>query len=50
MGIISVIGRIGTLFVGIIGVPALQWMDGRALYLIFAVLSLISYVCMILMP
>lgn len=35
MGVTSCIGRIGTAFLGMIGVSALEWFDGDGLYVMF---------------
>lgn len=50
LGSCSLVGRIGIIFLGTIGVYAIEWLHGRGLYLIFVVLSLTSYLCMTLMP
>ena len=50
LGTCSLVGRIGIIFLGTIGVYALQWLDGKGLYLIFLILSSASYLCMTLMP
>lgn len=50
LGWSSSVGRIGIMCLGTVGVYAMQWLDGRGLYLIFFVLALISHVCMTLMP
>jgi hypothetical protein len=50
MGIFSLAGRIATTALGFVGVLALYWLDGKGLYLIFFILSLISSFCMYKMP
>lgn len=35
MGITSCIGRIGTAFLGVVGVSALEWYNGNGLYFMF---------------
>ena len=50
MGYTSVIGRFGSIMIGMIGLSSLEWLDGNGLYLIFVSLSLISALFMFKMP
>ena len=42
LGICSMVGRIATTFLGIVGISALSWFGGYGLYLIMIILGLIS--------
>jgi hypothetical protein len=50
MGIFSLAGRIATTALGFIGVLALDWMDGKGLYVILFVMGLCSSFSMYKMP
>lgn len=50
MGVTSMVGRIAIVFLGCVGVYAVEWLNGKALYLIFSVLALLSVVAMRGMP
>lgn len=42
LGICSMSGRIASMFLGILGVAAMNSFDGNGLYILFMVLSLVS--------
>ena len=42
LGICSMSGRIATTFLGIVGVPALSWLNGYGLYVIILFMCVIS--------
>jgi hypothetical protein len=50
MGIFSLIGRIATTVLGFVGVMALDWIDGKGLYIILLFLSFFSCIFMSKMP
>lgn len=50
MGIFNVAGRMAIAILGFLGVSALYWFDGKGLYMIFTVLSLLSFVLIFKMP
>ncbi len=50
MGIFNVAGRLAIAILGFLGVSALYWFGGKGLYLIFMILSFISFVFMSKMP
>ena len=50
MGIFSLIGRIATTLLGFVGVMALDWIDGKGLYIILFFLSFFSSIFMYKMP
>lgn len=50
MGVTSLVGRLATVLLGVVGVYALEMMGGKLLYLIFMVFGLLSYVAMTAMP
>jgi nitrate/nitrite transporter NarK len=39
LGIFSACGRVSTMFVGVVGVYAMEWFNGNGLYVIFVLLS-----------
>lgn len=50
MGMASMSGRVGVIMLGLIGVYAMQWLDGKALYIIFMFLMSVSCFAIWLMP
>ena len=50
MGIFSVCGRVATTFLGIIGISALEWANGKGLYYIFTLLTFFTTLFVYNMP
>jgi hypothetical protein len=50
MGVFSVCGRVATTFLGIIGISALEWANGRGLYYIFLLLTFLTSLSVYQMP
>ena len=50
LGIFSACGRVSTMFVGVVGVYAMEWFNGNGLYVIFVVLSAVAGVGAKTMP
>lgn len=46
----SILGKTSVVFIGLIGVKALHWMDGTGLFLIFVLLSAVGTYCAVTMP
>ena len=42
-GICALGGRISVAFMGIVGLPATQWLNGTGLYIIFVVMSIAGF-------
>jgi hypothetical protein len=49
-GIFLASGRVGTVLLGFFGLNALYWLNGDALYLVFAVLSISTGYLMLKLP
>jgi hypothetical protein len=49
-GIFLASGRVGTVLLGFLGLNALYWLNGDALYLVFAVLSISTGYLMVKLP
>lgn len=49
-GIFLAAGRVGTVLLGFVGLNALYWLNGDALYMIFALLSLSTGYLMFKLP
>ncbi len=50
MGVCAVVGRLGSVCLGVVGLNALYWFNGNGLYMIFALLATISAVAVYKMP
>ena len=49
-GVCTLVGRTSVALLGIIGLPATQWLGGNGLYLIFAVVSAIGFYSTFTLP
>jgi hypothetical protein len=49
-GIFLAAGRVGTVLLGFLGLNALYWLNGDALYLVFAFLSILTGYLMMKLP
>ena len=46
----TLLGRSSVIFLGVIGLPATQWLNGNGIYVIFGGLSFLALICVYTLP